>query len=234
MPKKSEKCFTVPSGKVVCSGSKGAKKNYDDEKVKCSNRKGTWRKGTCKGNKPLKAPTPAVKKALDKERAKRQKKKPRSDTMAKKYKSQVGKYLFKPKTGGASKPASKPKPKSKPASKPKPKKPKSPPSRTSRTAPIPKIFKPNKWLKIEEDMFIKLTNGRKGIIVYKTDGRFKKYKGEMEQYKEKGKKAKESFNWQQKIKDGQFKGKYRQRSSEYIDNVSNPSPKELEFLKPIK
>lgn len=98
MPKKSEKCFTIPSGKVVCSKSKGAKKNYNDEKVKCSNRKGTWRKAPCKGNKPLKAPTPAVKKALDKERAKRQKKK----------------------TGGAKKPAGGASKPAKPAKKPKP------------------------------------------------------------------------------------------------------------------
>lgn len=38
------KCFTIKTGKVVCQGSKGAKKNYDDSKVKISNRKGTGRK----------------------------------------------------------------------------------------------------------------------------------------------------------------------------------------------
>jgi hypothetical protein len=39
------KCFTLKGGKragaVVCQGSKGAKKNYDDRKVKISTRKGT-------------------------------------------------------------------------------------------------------------------------------------------------------------------------------------------------
>ncbi len=39
------KCFTLKggksAGKVVCQGSKGAKKNYDDNKVKTSSRKGT-------------------------------------------------------------------------------------------------------------------------------------------------------------------------------------------------
>jgi len=38
------KCFTIKTGKVVCQGSKGAKNNYDDRKVKISNRKGTGRK----------------------------------------------------------------------------------------------------------------------------------------------------------------------------------------------
>jgi len=38
-------CFTLKggknAGKVVCQGSKGARKNYDDSKVKISSRKGT-------------------------------------------------------------------------------------------------------------------------------------------------------------------------------------------------
>jgi hypothetical protein len=39
------KCFTIKGkGQVVCQGSKGAKKNYDDKKVKISSRKGTARK----------------------------------------------------------------------------------------------------------------------------------------------------------------------------------------------
>ncbi len=46
---KKPKCFTIKSGKVVCNKSSGAKKNYNDKKVKCSNRKNTWRYMPCKG-----------------------------------------------------------------------------------------------------------------------------------------------------------------------------------------
>lgn len=46
---KKPKCFTIKSGKVVCNKSSGAKKNYNDKKVKCSNRKNTWRYTPCKG-----------------------------------------------------------------------------------------------------------------------------------------------------------------------------------------
>lgn len=69
---KKEKCFSLPNGKVVCSKSKGAKKNYDDEKVKCSKRKGTWRKVPCKGGakktekKPARKPASKAKPAVSK------------------------------------------------------------------------------------------------------------------------------------------------------------------------
>jgi type IV secretory pathway VirB10-like protein len=209
---KKEKCFSLPNGKVVCSKSKGAKKNYDDEKVKCSKRKGTWRKVPCKGG------------------AKKTEKKP--------AKKPATKVASKPKPPVSKKPKQPaPKPAPKPAPNPKPpvsKRPESPPSTTSTTAPLPTMFKPNKWLKIEEDTFIKLTNGRKGLIVVKRgDNRYKKYKGVLEQYKEKGKKAKESFNWKERIKSGQFKGKFRSMTSEYINKVSTPSSDILKMLKPI-
>lgn len=206
---KKDKCFSLPNGKVVCSKSKGAKKNYDDEKVKCSKRKGTWRKVPCKGGAKKIEKKPAKKPAVSK--------KPAS-----KPKPPVSKKPKQP----APKPASKPKP-------PVSKRPESPPSTTSTTAPLPTRFKPNKWLEIEEDTFIKLTNGRKGLIVVKKGDRYKKYKGVLEQYKEKGKKAQESFNWKERIKSGQFKGKFRSMTTEYINKVSNPSSDILEMLKPI-
>lgn len=207
---KKEKCFSLPNGKVVCSQSKGAKKNYDDEKVKCSKRKGTWRKPPCKGGAKKTERRPAKKPATK---------------IASKAKPAVSKKPKQP----APKPASKPKP----AVSKKPKRPQTPPSTTSTTAPLPSRFKPNKWLKIEEDTFIKLTNGRKGLIVVKRDDRFKKYKGVLEQYKEKGKQAEESFKWKQKYKSGQFKGKYANMITEPINKVSNPSKEILKMLNPI-
>ena len=138
------KCFTIRTGKVVCNDSKGAKKNYNDNKVLFSNRKGTYKgKGRKRiedagrkmqkvvrgraGRQVAKKRLGAVKKIQQVARAKAkpkptEKKKSRAQKLKErllaKKKPKKLKKLKKVKKigGGASKPD---KPKPKPAEKPK-------------------------------------------------------------------------------------------------------------------